>query len=145
MRQLTDIMSDGNASIGALLKEAFEAGKASAAAEMRAKMEAVLDGVAGDRYRASPSRSDDLIARIASSEGRATPGTVKPAIVSLIKQAGANGLTTDELIDITHFKPNSVRGTVSTLHLEKTIRKIGDRWIAENNEGSATVEAQSPQ
>ncbi len=159
MRQLSDIISDGNAATEALLKEAFEAGKAAAAAEMRAKMAAVIDMVEGKGTFTKPGPrgldvgsigvgaivGSPLISAPSSAllEGRATPGTVKPAIVSLIKQAGGNGITTDELIEITNFKPNSVRGTVSTLHTEKTIRRIGDRWIAaENYEGS---EAEAPE
>jgi hypothetical protein len=136
MRRLGDILSDGSASLEALLKEAFDAGKAEAAAEMRAKMAVVIDNVSGGSTDTPPHEASSKAAKLLASvptqvsEGRATPGTVKPHIISLISQAGSNGISTDELISVTGFKPNSVRGTVSTLQIENTIRRVGNRWVS---------------
>jgi hypothetical protein len=153
MRRLSDILSDGSASIEVLLKEAFEAGKAEAAAEMRAKMTAVLDSVAGsaDASRNTPSGvsprlavaivADDIMSRVAAPERRAVPGTVKPEIIRLIRESGSEGVSTEDLISRTGFKPNSVRGTVSTLQLEHTIQKMGNRWVSADLIEAAAVES----
>ena len=129
MRTLKDILASGSASIEALLKEAFEAGKAEASSEMRARISAAIDIATLSGPLATTSALPPL-EQPASPEGRASPGTVKPALLSLIKHAGSDGITTDELVDYTKFKPNSVRGTISTLHGEHAIRKVGDRWVS---------------
>jgi hypothetical protein len=140
MRQIGDILSEGRASIEALLREAFAAGRAEAAAEMRAKMADMINSVT-DIPMTGGASSSYINARFnpnigfsppVTVERRASPGTVKPEILRLIREASAGGISTDELIAATGFKPNSVRGTVSTLRIEHAIERVGDRWVAVN-------------
>ncbi|MDR3449417.1 MAG: hypothetical protein P4M15_06685 [Alphaproteobacteria bacterium] len=135
MRNIQEILSGGSAVLEAMLREAFEAGKAEAAAEMRAKMAAMIDSVAGAvaaNVSAIPPYPPTvtMTSAIPYPEPRAAPGTVKPTILRLIEESVFFGMSTDELIAKTGFKPNSVRGTVSALQSDNAIYKEGDRWFS---------------
>jgi hypothetical protein len=84
----------------------------------------------------APERSYDGIAStgplpdvsVARTSGKAPPGTVKPAILNLIETS--SGLLTEQIVKITGFKENSVRGTISALSKEGKIRRNGGgHWI----------------
>jgi hypothetical protein len=169
MRNIDDIISEATGAIGALLDEAFEAGKAAgkveAAAELRRKMAAVIDSVGqaipGDigaatpvsrpivnDVTASPSLEYSTANAQPASEGRATPGTVKPTIIRIIAES-PDGLSQDDIIQMTGFKPNSVRGTLHTLHTEKAIARHMGRWFTssasgENAASNPPAEAENP-
>jgi DNA-binding transcriptional ArsR family regulator len=68
-----------------------------------------------------------------SATRRATAGTVKPAILKII-QDSVEGITAADIHERTGFRPNSVRGTLSTLRTEGLIYKKKDLWFAVSSE-----------
>lgn len=125
MRAIDEIISD----MTRLVREAHELGMIEAETIVKAKVEAIFDRFPGSGYEAVVKQAigpghpraerGDLV--------RAAPGTVKPVIVQMIV-GSHDGYTMEELVDKTGFKPNSVRGTLSTLREEGKITKIGDKW-----------------
>jgi hypothetical protein len=146
MRDLKDILSSGSASIVALLQEAYDAGlasgKASAESDLKARVATLFElspvepttatATATDHgARAATPKPADLVkdfgTALAQGSQRAAPGTVKPQILKLITDHPL-GFSTEELIAVTGFKPNSVRGTLSTLQSEGAIGKVEGVW-----------------
>lgn len=141
MRDISKIIEEGGSALERLLREAFESGVAHGREEVRRQLEGFLGAPAP-----LPARKEIVTAaNDVHSPPRATPGTVKPSILQLVQDNdGCGGITTEAVIDKTGFKPNSVRGTLSTLALEKTIIKIGDKWRLVANaaqEGAVTDKA----
>ncbi len=64
---------------------------------------------------------------VAAKRERAPSGSIKPKIAELVYN-GALGITAREIVDITGFKPNTVRGTLWTLRREGLIAKKGEGW-----------------
>ena len=60
---------------------------------------------------------------------RVAPGTVKPTIMRLIEESSGLGISTNEIINKTGFKENSVRATLTTLGNDGFAERRGDRWI----------------
>ncbi len=60
---------------------------------------------------------------------RATQGSVKPTIERMIVEAESAGVTLEEIISLTEFKPNTVRGTLWKICLEGLATKRGRRWF----------------
>jgi len=134
MRTIDEITAEWESSIGALLREAFDAGYAKGRDDVRKQLDvflyqaAVANGVGLKTPTLLESASSSPLLNT-EAEGRAAPGTVKPGILRLLRNI-ERGMTTEEIITATEFKPNSVRGTLSTLQTENHIERIGDRWIA---------------
>jgi hypothetical protein len=135
MRNLNHTVGEAASEIQELLKivylDGYEAGRNAGrkemAEEVRNKFAAMLD-VGSDAVMDGVSPEDD-----GQSGGRAAPGTVKPAVLSLIKSS-AEGMTTAEIRTATGFKPNSIRGTLWALNTQdKLIEQNGDRWVVRNN------------
>ncbi len=141
MRDIENIIEDGVAALERLLREAFDAGIAHghqwAKDELRARVDSVFNETPpqpethvltakGGLFSVSGVRAEATITR-------AAPGTVKPTIIRLIQEANPHGISTDDLIENTGFKPNSVRGTVSTLQAEGIISKIENKWHITGN------------
>ena len=132
MRSCKEIQDAGGVSMSALIFEAFNTGLAEGRREgeaLRANLLGIL-GMASEavgsqgQHQEHGSFSDSLDAEVA----RVAPGTVKPGIVNVIRRSGG-GMTTEEIIAATGFKPNSVRGTLSALKSGQAIDKSGNRWI----------------
>ena len=106
-------------------------GDREAAARIKARLTDLLGSAAASDAPVKSSLTVSDENRQASTEDeRATPGTVKPAILKAIQEA-PDGMTTREIADKTGFKYNSVRGTVWTLQKERAIVKAdGSRWRA---------------
>lgn len=126
MRSISDIIKDGGSKLEALLREAFEAGVVAGRDDVRRQ----LEGFFTAPVSLGVSRTSTAISVGATTAHRAAPGTVKPTILHSVAESNLDGVTTEGLIVMTGFKPNSVRGTVSTLQSEGSIRRIGDRWFA---------------
>ena len=145
MRQLDEIASDVPGLIQPLLSEAYEAGRKAgyqeASAALKAKLFGVLkDGsdevalptessflseggsVSGDEPDSALTMSDRTTPR------RATPGSVKPAILKYLSDS-RGGLSVDDIVTATGFKPNSVRGTLWTLGNEGSASKRLGKWF----------------
>lgn len=123
MDRIDQLISEIGPALRPLLDSVYQAGYAdgrnAATAELRSKMSAIL----GD----APSPSIEPYGNPAPNEQteaegeRAAPGTVKPAILKLI-QEHPEGLTRMDIVRMTGFKINSIRGTLWALH-------AGDRSI----------------
>jgi hypothetical protein len=141
MRSVEDIIAEGGQSLERLIREAYEAGVEKGRAVTTEELGAKLSTIFGPAFKVTMGRglhhtmvtvgvAEPDNSAAAEPTGRAAPGTVKPAVLSLINQSGASGLTTDEIVDMTGFKTNSVRGTLWTLQDQKAIGRIGDRWMS---------------
>lgn len=142
-RTIDQIKTDAGKSLEQLLTEAFEAGRvvgreesAAEFREFRNKLAHILDA---EPVQAGP------IAMEHQAGGRATPGSVKPAILNLI--IANPGLSQDEIQQKTGFKPNSVRGTLWTLSAQdKAIHKVSGYWYPgpEKEEPAGTPSQDAP-
>jgi hypothetical protein len=107
---LDKIISASSETLRPLIEKAFELGYDAAVAEMKTKL--------ADLTPLNPNEE---------SSGRAKSGSVKPAIRQMIVETNV-GLTLDEIVKATGFKPNSVRGTLWTLSREGLAVKHKNRW-----------------
>lgn len=143
MRDISEIIKDGGAALERLLREAFDAGVEHGREGLRAQLARLLNttppqpsflGSATNEYDREPpgnpiNVTPETVARAAQHVmKRALPGTVKPTILKMIDDDHLFGISTEQLIERTGFKPNSVRGTVSTLQAEGLIEKFGTQW-----------------
>jgi hypothetical protein len=131
MRDISDIILDGGTALERLLREAFDAGVEHGRNDAVALLKQQIVGFLANpqpTFLGSAAVPDTLDTETEEKQPRAAPGTVKPTIIRMITDGGLFGTTTEELIERTGFKPNSVRGTVSTLQSEGIITKHGDRW-----------------
>jgi IclR helix-turn-helix domain len=120
---IENILSRATQDIRKQLEEAFEAGRATERDGMKREIVAFLS-------HKEPSPDIALAGSSAAiSVGRASPGTVKPAIMALIKKA-PKGIRTAEIIERTGFKENSVRGTLSTLRRKGFADQRGSLWFS---------------
>lgn len=133
MRDLNDIISASTGALGALLQEAFEAGRALGRTEAAADLKAKISGLLGSDVASVTGTVAAPVSRTVepsvSSEKRATSGSVKPTIARIIAEAVDTGLTTEEVVTITGFKPNSVRGTLWGLGNDGLAVKREGRWF----------------
>ena len=136
MRSYKDIQNVGRIAMDDAIFQAYNAGLSEGrreAEELRAKMAAILGTpMMSPGEIATVSVGDMAIASDqleASVVPRVTPGTVKPGILKIIHET-PSGITTKDIIARTGFKPNSVRGTLSTLATENAIAKQGDLWFS---------------
>lgn len=116
-------------------KSGYEAGYRDAMSRVLAKIQEVASAdSAGASETVAPDASDS-----GEAEGRATPGTVKPAIEKLVLES--SGLTMQEIVERTGFKYNSVRGTLYTLKSEGIVDKWGEQWFPAKKEGPDVIES----
>jgi hypothetical protein len=112
--------------IDAVYQAGYADGRAAAKADLHSKMSALLlddNVVPVEPYgKATPNEQTE------AESDRAAPGTVKPAILKLIKDH-PEGLTRRDIIDLTGFKVNSVRGTLWQLHaVDREIDTHKGKW-----------------
>ncbi|MBS3648552.1 hypothetical protein KEU06_07910 [Pseudaminobacter sp. 19-2017] len=137
MDKLDQLNSDMAAMMRLALDDAYEAGfaagKESARAELLTKLNAVLSSDEPVSASFTPSSTDVRNAEVATDNGsvevdRAAPGTVKPAVLKLI-QDNPRGLTRRQIIEMTGFKHNSVRGTLWQLNTqEDAVVNYDGKW-----------------
>jgi hypothetical protein len=73
----------------------------------------------------APDSSPSPNASVSRSPAKAAPGTVKPGILRILEESP---LSTEQIIKLTGFKENSVRGTLSTLLKAGEIERDGSLW-----------------
>lgn len=133
---IDDILSTATEDLRARLNAAFEAGRAlgrrEASGQVRDKIVGFLDSI--EAHDISTDIPDITSPPPAAEEARAVPGTVKPAIKSLIEDA-KDGIRTSEIIEKTGFKENSVRGTLSTLKVDGFAERRGELWFLRKRKG----------
>jgi hypothetical protein len=126
VRTLDSIIAASAEALRPLLREAFEAGRAEASADLKAKIADLLSvGQSTPSSIPSPGRAAPVY-----SNGRAAQGSIKPMIAKIIVESTTDGLTPGEITHRTGFKPNTVRGTIWTLGQEGAIVKRGNRWYS---------------
>jgi hypothetical protein len=113
---IENILSRATQDLRELLEEAFESGRA----DMKRELATFLSG--------DTARMTMTVGPAADTEGRAPSGTVKPGIKALIANA-SDGITASEIIEMTGFKENSVRGTLSALKADGFAERRGDLWF----------------
>lgn len=127
MRDIQKMISDAADALRPLIEEAFAAGKdegrREAADEFKAKIGAILGEESAPSKPSTPS-----VTGAPDEEARAPSGTVKPAVLRLIRES-QGGITTTEITRLTGFKHNSIRGTLWGLQKEGKITKRGNRWV----------------
>ena len=128
---IENILSRATQDLHKLLDEAYEAGRAKEREEIRRQLATYLgpsEAPSGiiPRNVATAMVTANILAR-------AHPGTVKPVIESLIKNA-TNGITASEIIEKTGFKENSVRGTLSALKTDGFAERRGELWFLSHKE-----------
>lgn len=140
MRTLESIISEAAESQQAAIREAFEAGRAigqQAADDLREKLAELLSVNQTGRTAHPDPVEPAPKTKAETPKKRAPTGSVKPAIVKVIAES-PKGVTADEIVGLTGFKPNSVRGTLWTLNNEGTIVKRQGRWFPSSSpEGEA--------
>ncbi|EJJ24617.1 hypothetical protein [Rhizobium sp. CF142] len=105
--------------------EGFDAGFIAAQKEIMA----MISGIGKHRSAEKIENRQIQNEETDSDDGRAAPGTVKPAILKLI-QEHPEGLSKSQIVMMTGIKPNSVRGTLWSLNKEGHIKKSGrDLWV----------------
>ena len=125
MRTFDDILADITAALRPFMRELYDAGRQTGGDDVRAALSHFLHHVpaADEDIMPMPERSDTEIAAVIATEGRAAPGSVKPAILNAIRQSP--GVTIADIRARTGAKPNSVRGTLWTLQKEELIERKG--------------------
>ena len=147
-----DIAAKGHEKLRELISEAYQAGYSAgllqgerdAAAKLQSKLMELFEGGVG-----SPSTKENSLLTFPEdsdakpgSEERVAPGTVKPAILSLLR-GSQRGLSVRQIEDATGFKHNSVRGTIWTLQKEgQVFRGEGGRWHAKPDPDDKTLTAE---
>lgn len=137
MSNFSEFIKEVTPEFGRLLERAyqagFDAGKEAGAQELRDNVtRALAIGVVGfgalshieAKKNATPATSegDD------EADGRQPPNSVKPEILRLVRMQP--GLTRDEIVAATGFKPNSVRGTLWALRAQDHAIIFEDgRWF----------------
>jgi hypothetical protein len=129
MRTFDDILADITAALRPFMRELYDAGRQTGGDDVRAALSHFLHHVpaADEDIMPMPERSDTEIAAVVATEGRAAPGSVKPAILNAIRQSP--GVTIADIRARTGAKPNSVRGTLWTLQKEELIERKGARYF----------------
>jgi predicted Rossmann fold nucleotide-binding protein DprA/Smf involved in DNA uptake len=99
-------------------------GREEASADLKAKIAGLLSG--------EPPKTIKLVASdlLVGSDKRAVSGSVKPTIERMIAESGRKGVTAEEILKATGFKPNSVRGTLWTLGSNGFAVKRNGRWVS---------------
>jgi hypothetical protein len=131
MRSYKEIENDAAIAIHNLILEAYHAGLRDGrreGEEFRASVAALLAAPISPSAPKTVLHQELNAEQMAADAARVSPGTVKPGIMNILAAAGG-GMTTDQIIAATGFKPNSVRGTLSTLKSERLIDRVGDAWI----------------
>jgi len=141
VRTLDIIISSSAEAQRSLLREAFEAGRAMGREEAAADLRAKISGLLGSDIAvvtATVTPATVSAAPPVGSDKRATSGSVKPTITRIIAEAAEAGLTTEDVVSTTGFKPNSVRGTLWALGNEGIAVKRNGRWfpVAGKNEAA---------
>jgi hypothetical protein len=127
LRTLDTIISASIDALRPLLRDAFESGRAvgreEASADFKAKIASLLS--------VGPPETIKLVASdlLVGTDKRAVSGSVKPTIARLITESGRAGVTPDDILKATGFKPNSVRGTLWTLGNKGLAVKRDGRWF----------------
>ncbi|WP_027052663.1 hypothetical protein [Mesorhizobium erdmanii] len=142
MTDIKELMLLTQTSINAAIEEAFkigfEAGKKAGEREAAQGFKSRLASFFDEDLPVAPSASTEINSLFSNSDDnaetrdaeRATPGTVKPAILAVVAKAN-HGISTKDIARATKFKYNSVRGTLWTLHKEHAIEKNENgRWVA---------------
>lgn len=139
MTIIDDILADVTKALRPALEAALvhvkEDAKREAAAEFKSKLAAMLDDTpqAVIAQKSGVAPKDDRVVysppHRKTRKGRASPGTVKPQILSVIRNS-PDGVGTKEIAEKTGFKYNSVRGTLWLLKKELAIENRDERWFA---------------
>jgi len=108
-----------------LLGRAYDLGKQEAALELREKVVGVL-GLKEALATDGEEEDEDDKERPAK---RAPRGSVRPAVIEALKQAGTEGLRSLDVAERTGINENSVRGALNILAEEGLTLKRGDRWF----------------
>lgn len=124
MRTVEEVISD----ISRLVQDIYDIGKVDGVAKLRAEMAAVLSPYASESPVGGSSAPVGNGRGPPASENKAPMGTVKPGILSLIERT-PDGLTQDDIIKLTGFKSNSVRGTLYSLLTDNLVRREGGRYF----------------
>jgi len=147
MRDIKAILSEAEAALRPILEAAFNAGKEvgrqEAAEEFRAKFTAILNSPPESSAPPPERPARAAVLPRPTARKRAVPGTVKPMVFQLIRDA-PNGLTTKDLRERTTFKSNSIRGTLYNLRVEGKIVQVNDRWFSERDAPSNTETESDP-
>lgn len=133
------IINDAIHSIKMSLTILYEAGRQTgrqeAAAEFKAKLAGLLDIEGKSEI---PDKASAMAVAKSTTHTRATPGSVKPAILKLVQDN--DGMTSVEIQMASGIKYNSVRGTLWQLAQEREIEKRGNKWFA-SSQKDKTVDA----
>jgi hypothetical protein len=127
---LNRLSAQATADIESIIRKVYEMGRE----DMRRELMALLSPASGDAVAVVGEVHVPNIANARTST-KAPPGTVRPAILKMIE--GSSGVSTEQILDATGFKENSVRGTLSTLAKEGRIERHLKTWIAKRFEGVA--------
>jgi len=128
---LENLASRGKDDIARLLEQAYQLGRA----DMKRELMQLLSPSGGESNIALAGRLPDANGSTARTSAKAPPGTVKPAILRLVR--GSPGLSTEEIIAQTGFKENSVRGTLSSLMKQGLIERRDNHWVRKEIEAPA--------
>jgi hypothetical protein len=138
MAHVDDILSDIVRVLRPALESALarvkEDAKREAAAEFRARFAAMLDETPAVVPTPEPEADKAPIPKArAAPKGRASPGTVKPQILDVLRQS-PEGISTRDIATLTGFKYNSVRGTLWLLKKEGHAANRDDKWFPASRE-----------
>ena len=125
MRTIDDIAVNGAGVLKSLLMEAYragyEAGSREGAANFKSKVAQLLSADTQSAPELPASETEQALRSVEVGD-RAIPGTVKPAVLQLIRR-NPQGIPRSAIEKQTGFKPNSVRGTLWTLMNERSIMR----------------------
>lgn len=131
MQTLEEIVAGGSQTLAALFKAAYDIGYAKGRDDVRKELDAFLKPGATFATRVSRENTPTVATAAAdiASDERAAPGTVKPGVLQAVRNA-ESGLTTEEIVALTRFKYNSVRGTLWALQGENQVERRNHLWFA---------------
>jgi hypothetical protein len=140
-RLLVDLLAGVEEAAKKFYTAGLNEGRKLATAEMAVKLSNVIGGV----IPPSPPDAKMQPAGLSSQEDRrkrAPQGTIKPALLKALTDYQA-GLSSSDLVALTGFKENTVRGTLRQLLIEGAVEKRGQFWaVAIKNEGPAIQSAE---
>ncbi|PZV37477.1 hypothetical protein [Mesorhizobium kowhaii] len=142
MTDMNELLATAEKSIRAAIEAAYKSGfdegkklgEREAAAGFKSRLASLFVDDEADTAHSS-TKINELFTNSGDSPAtgdaeRATPGTVKPAILDVVAKAN-RGISTKDIARATNFKYNSVRGTLWTLRKEHAIEKNENgKWVA---------------
>lgn len=139
--ELQPIVADSSAAVSAAIARAYELGRehgrAEAAKEVKDRLSSVLDLVPDTAPKHAPSEPEPK----AAHGPRAPKGTVRPAIVDVLRPARAP-MSPAQILSALHraghtlVKAETIRSTLHKMAADGSgVRKHGDGWIFVNPTG----------